>query len=130
MSDDDWPNSRTREETAFARELRRNVSRTERRLWPRLRSSQMGAPFRKQHPVGGYFPDYCCVPLKLIVEIDGHTHSAERDSIRDHRLGELGFDVLHFSVQEIDENLEGVISTIYGEVQVRLLAQEAAGKER
>ncbi len=129
MSDEDRPNSRTREQTEFARELRRKTSKTERRLWLHLRSSQMGAPFRKQHPVDRYFPDFCCVPLKLIVEVDGHTHSIERDSVRDHRLNKLGFDVLRFSVQEIDENLEGVVSTIYGEVQLRLQALEAADRK-
>ncbi len=126
MSDEDWPNARTPEQTAFARELRRKTSRTERRLWPHLRSNQMGAPFRKQHPIAGYLADYCCVPLKLVIEVDGHTHDAARDAVRDNRMRERGFDVLRFSVQEIDENRDGVISTIHGEVQVRLLAQEAS----
>ena len=130
MSDEEWPNARTPEQTAFARELRRKTSKTERRLWPHLRASQMGAPFRKQHPIDCYFADFCCVPLKLVVEVDGHTHSIERDSVRDHRLNKLGFDVLRFSVQEIDENLEGVVSTIYGEVQLRLQALEAADRKR
>jgi len=130
MSDEDRQNSRTREQTEFARQLRRNTSKTERRLWLHLRASQMGAPFRKQHPVERCFPDFCCVPLKLIVEVDGHTHTVERDSVRDRRLNDLGFDVVRFSVQEIDENLEGVVSTIYDEVQLRLQALEAADKKR
>ena len=90
----------------------------------------MGAPFRKQHPIDRYFADYCCVPLNLVVEVDGDTHSLERDSNRDHRMRQHGFEVLRFSVQEIDENLEGVVSTIHGKVQLRLLAQEATGKAR
>ncbi len=130
MSDEDRPNSRTREETEFARKLRRETSKTERRLWPHLRASQMGAPFRKQHPIRGRFADYCCVPLNLVVEVDGHTHGAARDAIRDQRMQALGFDVLRFSVQEIDENLEGVISTIHDAVQLRLLARETSGKSR
>jgi very-short-patch-repair endonuclease len=43
--------SHTREQTSFARRLRRNVSKTERRLWAHLRSAKMGAPFRRQHPI-------------------------------------------------------------------------------
>ena len=118
----------TREHTAFARKLRRNVSKVEKRLWPHLRSGQLGAPFRRQHPIAGYFADYCCVPLGLVVEVDGHAHDAARDSIRDFHMREQGFDVMRFSVQEVDENLEGVVSTIHGAVQVRL--QEREVRER
>jgi very-short-patch-repair endonuclease len=116
---------RTREETAFARGLRRDASKTERRLWPHLRSSSLGAPFRRQHPIGRDFVDYCCVPLGLIVEVDGPTHDVARDSLRDARLATHGYDVLRFSVQEMDENLEGVVSTIYDAVQLRLMAKSA-----
>ncbi|HVY88008.1 MAG TPA: DUF559 domain-containing protein [Hyphomonadaceae bacterium] len=114
---------RSRSETIFAQKLRRGASKTERRLWPHLRNSQLGAAFRRQHVIDGVFVDYCCVPLKLVVEVDGPLHDAARDSIRDANLGELGFEVLRFSVQEIDENLDGVVSTIYGVVQMRLHAR-------
>ena len=67
----------------------------------------MGAPFRRQHPIDRYFADYCCVPLKLVIEIDGHTHSVAHDFARDHRLAELGFDVLRFSVQEEEGSGDG-----------------------
>jgi very-short-patch-repair endonuclease len=60
----------------------------------------MGASFRRQYSVSKYFADYCCVPLKLVVEIDGIAHDAVADSIRDHRINERGFDVLRFTVQE------------------------------
>ncbi len=114
------PFSRTRDETETARELRRDVSKTERRLWSHLRSGKMGAPFRRQHSLGPYFADYCCVPLKLVVEVDGPLHDAQRDAARDEQIKCLGFDTMRFSAQEIDENLEGVVATIYGEVQLRL----------
>ena len=116
---------RTTEQTEFARKLRREVSKTERKLWPHLCNSALGAPFRRQHVIDNAFVDYCCVPLKLVVEIDGPTHNRERDSLRDAHLATKGFDVLRFSVQEIDENLEGVVSTIYDAVQLRLLAKSA-----
>ena len=116
--------SHTREQTEFARKLRRNASKTEKRLWPHLRASKLGAPFRRQYWIGGKFADYCCVPLKLVVEVDGPLHDPARDSIRDHAMNGLGFDVLRFGVQEIDENLDGVVSTIYDAVRVRLMAQQ------
>ena len=103
---------RSRRQTIRARALRRDVSRTEHRLWPHLRASQTGAAFRRQHPVGPYFPDYFCVPLQLAVEVDGPMHDAIKDSERDAALRELGVTMLRFSYQDIDENLEGVIATI------------------
>ena len=117
--------SRTRADTELARKLRREASETEKRLWPHLRSSKTGAPFRRQHRITGKFPDYCCLPLKLIVEIDGPPHSVQRDAIRDDRMNRAGFDVLRFSVQDIDENLTGVVETIHAEVQLRLARNKA-----
>jgi very-short-patch-repair endonuclease len=117
---------RTGEQTTFARKLRKQTSRTERKLWPHLSRSALGAPFRRQHVIDGYFADYCCVPLKLVIEIDGPMHDSVRDSKRDARLSAQGFDVLRFSVQEVDDNLEGVVSTIHQEVQLRLLAKGSA----
>ena len=125
MTDEKSRFSHTREQTQFARRLRRDVSKTERKLWSHLKSGKMGAPFRRQHPIDRYFADYCCVPLMLVVEVDGHTHSTTRDSVRDFRMGEIGYDVLRFSVQEIDENLAGVLATIHGAVQMRLQRLDA-----
>ena len=106
-----------------ARELRRTVSKTERRLWFHLSDDKLGAPFRRQHSIGPYFADYCCVPLKLVVEVDGPDHDLERDSVRDALIVAEGFDILRFPVQEVDRNLEGVIATIWEAVQVRLMVQ-------
>jgi very-short-patch-repair endonuclease len=107
---------RSRAQTKRARELRRDVSKTENRLWPYLWRSAAGAPFRRQHPVGPFFPDYYCAPLKLVVEVDGPLHDAERDSRRDAWMRTRGITVLRFSVQEIEDNLEGVVSTIRDQV--------------
>jgi very-short-patch-repair endonuclease len=81
----------------------------------------MGAPFRRQYKADGGHADYCCLPLKLMIEVDGPTHDAGEDSVRDAQMARDGFDVLRFSVQEIDQNLEGVIATIYDAVQLRLM---------
>jgi very-short-patch-repair endonuclease len=115
---------RTREETLFSRKLKQQASKTEKKLWPRLRSGQMGAPFRRQYSVSKYFTDYACVPLKFVVEVDGPMHDGAADSVRDYRIERRGFEVLRFGVQEIDENLEGVVSTIYDAVQLRLMERK------
>ena len=104
--------SRTREKTSFARELRRRVTKSEARLWLFLRASALGVPFRRQHPVGPYFADYCCVPLKLIVEVDGDGHDAARDARRDAFMEAEGFTVLRFSANEVTESIDGVVLRI------------------
>lgn len=81
----------------------------------------MGAPFRRQHVIGEDFVDYCCVTLGLVIEVDGPLHDLARDSMRDTRLAKRGYEVMRFSVQEMDENLTGVVDTIYGRVQMKLL---------
>lgn len=73
----------------------------------------MGVSFRRQHPVGPFFPDYYCVPLRLAVEVDGPLHDRVKDSERDAILAGLGVTMLRFSWQEIEENLDGVVNTIH-----------------
>ena len=85
--------SRTEEITEQARDLRGEVSKTEGKLWPRLCKGRMGASFRKQHPIGPFFADYCCVSLKLVVEVDGPLHDMGRDEARDRFMAERGLDV-------------------------------------
>ena len=119
--------SRTEEITLRAQDLRSEVSKTEAKLWPRLCKSRMGAPFRKQHPIGPYFADYCCVPLKLVIEVDGPLHSKADDDVRDRVMGTLGYDVIRFSVEDMDRRLRGVIDTIHQQVELRLLEKHARG---
>jgi very-short-patch-repair endonuclease len=104
-----------------ARALRRSVSKTGARLWPKMRGAQLGAPFRRQHPIGPWFADYCCVPLRLVVEVDGPLHDLARDACRDADLKERGYTVLRFTAHQVDEKLDAVIEAIYAEVQQRLL---------
>ncbi|PZR68189.1 MAG: hypothetical protein DLM66_09695 [Candidatus Dormiibacter spiritus] len=98
-----------------AQVLRREMSRTEWRLWSRLRSRQLpGRKFRRQVPLGPYFADFVSLDARLVLEVDGDHHGDQLvyDARRDHWLGQMGFRVLRFWVAEIDENLEGVIETI------------------
>ena len=98
-----------------ARKLRQDMSRTEWRLWDRLRGRQLlDHKFRRQVPFGPYFADFACLAARLVVEVDGEHHSDQLvyDARRDKCLGEMGYRVLRFWVSELDENLEGVVATI------------------
>jgi very-short-patch-repair endonuclease len=91
------------------------MSRTEWRLWHRLRHRQLqGRKFRRQVPMGPYLADFACLEVRLVVEVDGD-HQGDQlayDARRDHWLGEMGFRVLRFWVAEVDDNIEGVIGSI------------------
>src|ERR1700730_7402858 len=98
-----------------AQELRREMSKTEWRLWYRLRGRElMGRKFRRQVPIGPYFADFTCLDARVVVEVDGDHHGDQLvyDARQDPQLGEIGFRVLRVWVGEVDENLEGVIDTI------------------
>ena len=59
-----------------ARELRRELTPAEQKLWQCLRGGQIdGAQFRRQHAVGTYIVDFFCAKSKLVIEVDGDMHS-------------------------------------------------------
>jgi very-short-patch-repair endonuclease len=61
-----------------ARELRRNPTEAERKLWKHLRLRQIGGyKFRRQQPLGQYIVDFVCLEKKRIVELDGGQHSEQ-----------------------------------------------------
>ena len=98
-----------------ARSLRKDQTDTERLLWSRLRNRQVfGAKFRRQHPVGGFFADFCCPETGLVVEVDGgqHVESVEADRERTEVLVSLGYRVLRFWNHEVLEEIDAVLLRI------------------
>ncbi|WP_083487601.1 endonuclease domain-containing protein [Pseudoxanthomonas dokdonensis] len=93
-----------------ARQLRRDMTTAERRLWGVLQKRQLdGCRFRRQHPIGRYIADFACLEVGLIVEVDGGQHmDARSDRVRDAFLQEQGFQVLRFWNDEVLTNLDGV----------------------
>jgi len=93
-----------------ARELRRDMTLAERRLWNILKLRQLdGFRFRRQFPIGPYIADFTCLEARLVVEVDGGQHmEAADDGIRDAFLRREGFQVLRFWNNEVMANLEGV----------------------
>jgi very-short-patch-repair endonuclease len=103
----------------MARQLRREMSPAERLLWSELRKRPGGYKFRKQHPLGRVSFDFCCLEVRLDIEVDGGAHDllarAKRDIARDRHLHQLGFRTLRLPARKIFRNLEGVISGIVAE---------------
>ena len=87
--------------TFRARELRHSDTLAEKLAWRLLRNRQLlRYKFRRQLPVGNAIVDFCCLSLKLIVELDaaghGYESRAKRDRQRDRELERRGFRVLRF----------------------------------
>ena len=99
-----------------ARNMRRELTAPERRLWHVLRAKRLeGAKFRRQVVVGRYIVDFACrLPRMLVVEVDGNTHSAqeEYDARRTAELTERGYQVMRFTNSEVMTNLDGVLISI------------------
>ena len=57
---------------SYAKQLRREPTTEERRLWYLLRSRRFAHyKFRRQHPVGNYILDFVCCEARLVIELDG-----------------------------------------------------------
>jgi very-short-patch-repair endonuclease len=98
-----------------ARELRGNQTDAESVLWNALRNRQLlNLKFRRQHPIGNYIVDFCCIEKRLIIELDGSQHEelAAQDEERTKWLNEHGFQVLRFWNHEVMPNSEGAIEKI------------------
>ncbi len=102
----------------FSRNLRNKSTKSEITLWKTaLRAKKMkGYPFRRQRPIGNFIADFACLQLKLVIELDGFTHTEpetiKRDNKKDKYLNSIGFKVLRFTDDEIWNNLNGVVSQI------------------
>jgi len=102
-----------------ARHLRRNRTSAERRLWRELRQlKQVGCRFRQQVPIDHFIVDFACLSRRLIVEVDGGTHSTDREVARDSRreryLQQQGFRILRVWNSEVRENISGLMDTNVG----------------
>ncbi len=102
----DWLHSR-------AREMRRNPTEPEKRLWRNLSNGQLGGlKFRRQEVIGRYIADFMCPARSLIVEVDGDTHDEAKDKLRDDVLAQFGFLVMRVTNQDVMSNPEGVLTAI------------------
>ena len=100
----------------FARSLRANQTDAERRLWSQLRARQFhGLKFRRQHPVGPYIVDFCCLEPRLIVELDDgqHADATRNDEVRTHWLSLQGYRVLRFWNHEALIETPAVLEAIH-----------------
>ena len=100
-----------------ARQLRNDSTPAEVRLWEQLRNRQLEKQkFRRQAPVGPYIVDFICLEKRLIIELDGWTHSTKTEIANDQRrtayLESRGYKVIRFQNNEIKEGMDEVLTLI------------------
>jgi len=104
---------------AFARQLRKNLTPQEAKLWVKLRTLKpLGFHFRRQVPIRHIIVDFASFRDRLVIEVDGGQHNfddaARRDEMRDAFLRGEGFRVLRFWNHQVDRELDGVMDVIVG----------------
>ena len=103
--------------SSFTRKLRRDQTSAEQRLWHALRNRRLGGlKFVRQLGMGPYVADFACRQTRLVIELDGATHSTEEelacDARRDGFLRGAGYTVLRFRNSEVYEALDAVCEAI------------------
>ena len=103
--------------TPVARKLRSNATSAEKLLWRALRGKQLeGFRFRRQVPIAGYVADFACHEARLVVEIDGATHSTDAELAHDARrqsaLEAAGYVVLRVYNTDVYEQIDSVVDAI------------------
>jgi very-short-patch-repair endonuclease len=106
-----------------ARELRNNLTGSEKLLWKELRNRKLsGYKFLRQHPIvykadykglNYFIADFYCDEKKTVIELDGliHETTEEYDQFKDRELKDRGIQVLRLKNDELinmDELLQKI----------------------
>ena len=111
-----------------ARELRRDMTKEERRLWfDYLRTYPVR--FSRQKVLGRYIADFYCAQAGLVLELDGSQHyepeEQEKDAQRTAYLEKYSIHVVRIPNNEVTGNFRGVCEYIDSLVKQRMEAQDS-----
>ena len=90
------------------KELRQNLSKAETVLWDELKNKKGAAKFRKKYTIGAFLVDYVCLAKNIIIEFSGKEDEAARTTYFTNE----GFNIVHFSNEEVIENVLLAVSKI------------------
>ena len=106
-----------------ARDLRRNQTPAEIKLWGALRKRSLGDHrFVRQVQIGSYIVDFLCREKAFIIEVDGATHSSDEEVAYDARrskyLEALGFHLHRIDNMDVykhlNDALDGILAKLDG----------------
>lgn len=106
-----------------AKELRKDMTQQEKRLWyDFLRDYPVR--FQRQKAISSFIADFYCFRARLIVEVDGSQHETRQgrayDLERSAILDRYGLKVIRFTNREVEQQFLTVCSAIDREVKMRL----------
>ncbi len=107
----------------FAKNLRKNMTKEERRLWyDFLRSYPV--KFLRQKPIGMYIADFYSAKARLVIELDGSQHydtvNIEKDTKRTEFLEQYGITVIRIPNNYVNNNFGFVCEYIDNIVNERI----------
>ena len=107
----------------LAKELRKNMTPWERKLWYEfLRSYPVR--FQRQKAIGNYIVDFYCAKAQLVVELDGSGHYQNNQQVADAErttiLEKMGLKVIRICNLDINRNFRGVCEFLDREVRQAL----------
>ena len=118
--------------TAYAKNLRKNMTPWERKLWYCFLKTY---PIRiqRQKTIDQFITDFYCAKAKLIVELDGGGHydpaTLKKDMERTTHLENAGYKVIRFCNRDVDKNFYSVCTMIDNVIKQRTLPQSACSAD-
>ena len=113
-----------------ARELRKEMTPAEMKLWQVLRGNQFDELyFRRQHAVGTYILDFVCIQEKLVIEVDGGSHLEQEEYDRERTRWleeEKGYRIIRFTNDDVLKNIHEVVEAIRDAVKSPQLTSPAS----
>ncbi len=98
-----------------SRELRKNMTEQEKRLWFCF-LKEYPIKIYRQRVIGNYIADFYCSKAKIVIEIDGSQHYTDEgmsyDENRTNVINDFGVKVIRFSNYDVNTNFEGVCMEI------------------
>ena len=112
-----------RQNIPLAKELRKNMTPWERKLWYEF---LRGYPvrFQRQKVIGEYIADFYCAKASLVIELDGGGHfeesQIENDRKRTAQIEKMDLSVIRIINTDIDSNFYEVCQMIDAVVKERI----------
>lgn len=105
-----------------ARDLRRNMTSQERRLWYEF-LRDFPVKIYKQRAIDTYIADFYCASARLVIEVDGSQHFTPEghayDDIRTSVIERYGLLVIRFTNREVDTQFASVCEKIRLTIETR-----------
>lgn len=100
---------------ARAKELRKNMTPAEKKLWYQYLKT-FNLRVLRQRPIDHFIVDFYCPTLKLVIEIDGESHFTDEgqdyDRERTQILEGYGLQILRFTNRQVLKSFEDVCGEI------------------